>query len=428
MARRLRPHLNEFAQSEELGVYESVNPKTLTSEQRRGALRAINLIKETRDGNLKGRTVAEGRPQRLLYEKTETASPTVAKDALMLSILIDAHEGRDVATVNVAGANFKAYMDDYVLMKFTGASVDMLCNLNPDHKKNEAVQNGVKVLYVRLIKAIDGCVKLALLWYDLFYGHLQEMGFVIHPHNSYVANCIIKGKQCTIACYVYDAKISHMDPNVASSILDQLKARFDRMTITYGLEHMFPGMRIRYTGKGTAIINMKQYLDEALAECGMDITREVTTPALKDLFDVDDTSPRFSKAEGEVFHILRAKLLYVLLRARVDILFPIIFLCTRAAKSAKQNKNILGANNLGKMRSWVDAAFAVHPDMKSHTGGVMSFGTGGLACKSGKQKLVTISSTEAETVGASAYLPDTLLVKMFLKAQGYTIRDSFLVG
>ena len=119
--------MKEFAQMEELSVYESVDPKTLTSEQRRGALRAINLLKEKLDGTLKGRTVADGRPQRSLYDRSETASPTVAKGALMLSILMDAHEGRDVATADVAGAYLKAYMDDYVLMKFTGASVDILC-------------------------------------------------------------------------------------------------------------------------------------------------------------------------------------------------------------------------------------------------------------------------------------------------------------
>jgi hypothetical protein len=28
------------------------------------------------------------------------------------------------------------------------------------------------------------------------------------------------------------------------------------------------------------------------------------------------------------------------------------------------------------VRWWVDASFAVHPDMKSHTGGVMSLGKG----------------------------------------------------
>ena len=37
-----------------------------------------------------------------------------------------------------------------------------------------------------------------------------------------------------------------------------------------------------------------------------------------------------------------------------------------------------------------------HGDMCSHIGGVISFGVGGILCKSLKQKLNTKSSTEAE--------------------------------
>ena len=74
----------------------------------------------------------------------------------------------------------------------------------------------------------------------------------------------------------------------------------------------------------------------------------------------------------------------------------------------------------------MDAAFAVHPDMKSHTGGVISFGRGGLACKSTKQKLNTKSSTEAEFVGASDYLPNSIWVQNFLAAQGYDMSTSHL--
>ena len=139
--------MKEFAQLEELDVYESVLPTTLTKAQRRGALRAINLIKEKRDGALKGRTVPDGRAQRSLYEKSQTASPAVATDALLLTILVDAKEDRDVGIADVAGAYLKALMDDFVLMKFTGDSVDILCRMNPEHIKNVAIENGVKVLY-----------------------------------------------------------------------------------------------------------------------------------------------------------------------------------------------------------------------------------------------------------------------------------------
>jgi hypothetical protein len=85
----------------------------------------------------------------------------------------------------------------------------------------------------------------------------------------------------------------------------------------------------------------------------------------------------------------------------------------------------LGADDLNSIRTWVDASYAVHPDMKSHTGGVISMGTGGFMCKSTKQKLNTKSSTEAELVGATDYLPSTIWSKMFLEAQGHGITTNF---
>ena len=435
--------MQEFAQLENLDVYESVNVRFLTRDQRRAALRAINLIKRKRDGKLKGRTVADGSVQRSLYDKSETASPTVATDALLLSILIDAYESRDVATADVAGAYLKAYMDDLVIMKFTGESVDILCQLNRSHEQNVVIENGKKVLYVRLIKAIYGCVKSALLWYEMFATSLKDMGFVINPYDPCVANCMINGKQCTIAWYVDDNKISHEDPAVVTDIINKLESKFGKMTVTRGKEHVFLGMNVKYTDEKTAVISMKNYLIEAIDESGLDIKRTAATPATRELFEVDEKSKVLSTSDAEVFHRTVAKLLYVAIRARAELLLPIgFFLCTRVSKSTTQDQmklkrvleyisgtvdlvHTIGADSLNKLRTWVDASYAVHPDMKSHTGGVMSMGRGGLVQKSTKHKLNTKSSAEAELVGASDYLPNVLWIKMFLAAQGHTLEENF---
>jgi hypothetical protein len=109
----------EFAQLEELDVYESVCAESLTKSHRKAApCRAINLIKEKRGGTLKGRKVADGKPQRLLYDRADMASPTVAADALILTMIIDAYESRVVAKADIAEAFLKAYMRDFVIMKF----------------------------------------------------------------------------------------------------------------------------------------------------------------------------------------------------------------------------------------------------------------------------------------------------------------------
>ena len=99
----------------------------------------------------------------------------MASDTLLLFIIIDAYKKRDVATTDVVGAYLKAYMDDFVIMKFAGKLVGILCKLNPTHNKFAVLEQGIKVLYVRLIKAVYGCVKSALLWYKVFYSSLQAM-------------------------------------------------------------------------------------------------------------------------------------------------------------------------------------------------------------------------------------------------------------
>jgi hypothetical protein len=194
---------------------------------------------------------------------------------------------------------------------------------------------------MRLIKAIYGCVKSALLWYKVFYSSLQAMGFVLNPYDSCVANCMIKGKQCMVAWYVDDAKISHEDPEVVTMIINKLEEQFGKMTVTRGSEHVFLGMNIRYTDEGTAVIGMKRYLQEAIDECGLDLRREASTPARRTLFEVDPTSARLDKGAGETFHRIVAKLLYVSIRARMDILPAIGFLCTRVSQSTEQDQSKL---------------------------------------------------------------------------------------
>jgi hypothetical protein len=68
----------------------------------------------------------------------------------------------------------------------------------------------------------------------------------------------------------------------------------------------------------------------------------------------------------------------------------------------------LSADSLLNMRRWVNASYAVHPDMRSHTGGAMSLGRGVIYGASKRQKLNTKSSTEAELVGGDDVIPQVL--------------------
>ena len=79
--------------------------------------------------------------------------------------------------------------------------------------------------------------------------------------------------------------------------------------------------------------------------------------------------------------------------------------CITYLDQTKDDPRIIGCSNIHELFTWVDASFAVHPNMRSHTGGVMSMGRGMIHCRSSKQKLNTKSTTESELVGTSEYTP-----------------------
>ena len=74
-----------------------------------------------------------------------------------------------------------------------------------------------------------------------------------------------------------------------------------------------------------------------------------------------------------------------------------------------------------------DAAFAVHEDMRSHTGGMVTMGKGAIMSYSRKQSLNTRSSTEAEIVAADDMVGPMLWTQRFLEAQDYTLRANVLL-
>ena len=65
-------------------VIEAIDYDTISDEERRKALDAVNLIELKRDGRLKGRSCANGSKQRsYLTEYDTVASPTVSLEGFL---------------------------------------------------------------------------------------------------------------------------------------------------------------------------------------------------------------------------------------------------------------------------------------------------------------------------------------------------------
>ena len=436
----------EYKQLNDLKVLGRIDVDALSPEQKRKALRAVNLIKEKRCGKIKGRTVADGSVQRKYVPREEASSPTLSLEALMGVLLINSFEERDVAVFDVPGAYLHADIPDdkFVLLKFEGDYfVDIMCEVNPEYKEDVRYENGKKVLYVQILKALYGMIESALLWYTLYTDVLQKEGFVINPYDKCVANKMIDDKQCTIAWYVDDNILSHINPAAVDDVLKTIEGYFPGLVIERGKKLNFLGMEIDFVEKGKFALSLVQYITgmiEELEEClepyGINLDTQYAHPANKNLFVTTDGNTDLPEDRADIFRKFVAKLIWVEKRGRPDVETSVSFLCTRVKqpneedwfkfirlmswiKTTKDDVRFIGADDLLNLFVMIDSSHAVHGDMRGHTGGISTFGTGVFDQKSSKQRMNTRSSTETEHVGTSEYLPKPIFFELFMEHQGY---------
>ena len=79
-------------------------------DERAKALKYLMYLKEKHNGDIKGRVCADGQSKILYTNKIDRASPTASLAGLIITCVIDAHEKRDVATVDIPGAFLQTKM------------------------------------------------------------------------------------------------------------------------------------------------------------------------------------------------------------------------------------------------------------------------------------------------------------------------------
>ena len=294
--RAIASMLKEYQHMEDMAVVAMIDPDSLSAEQRKKALRTVNLIKQKRNKVLKGRLCANGSPHRRFVPREEARSPTISLEALMVSLMIDAYENRKVSIVDVPGAYLQTDIPEgkFVLLLLENEFVDIMCKVNPEYTEYVRTENGKKVLDLQVKKAIYGMIELALLWYELYTSVMTELGFELNPYDLCVANKIINGKQCTVAWYVDDNRISHVEQEVVDEIVGKIEERFPGLTVEKGNAHSFLGIKIKYMDNGKVDINMREYIREAIDEFGEEITKVVYSPAARWLFKVNENARKLT--------------------------------------------------------------------------------------------------------------------------------------
>jgi hypothetical protein len=423
-------------------VIQMLQPRSVTYDMFSMSLSYLMFLKRKRCGKIKARGCADGRSQREYITKAESSSPTVKTQALMCSCLIDAIERRCVVVGDIPGAFLQA---DYpqeegkeCYLKFEGVMVDMICEIRPEYKRMiKHTKNGKRWLVGKVTKAIYGTLLGARLFYDKLRAFLESIGFEVNDYDECTFNSMIDGKQCTIQFHVDDLKISHVKQSVLDDVIDKLNNEFGtikKLAASYGKVHEYLGMTIDYSEDGKVKLTMYDYLEDILDESPDDMGGTAVTVASDHLFNVNPECKKLNVETADYYHRTVARLLFASKRARPDLQTAVAYLCTRVASSDEDDYKklkrviqyirdtihlplVLGWDESGILVWSIDASFAVHMDMRSHTGYCLTMGTGAVVSGSVKQKITTRSSTESELVGVDDTITFIEWISLFMKCQ-----------
>ena len=442
--------LNEMKQLDDREVFYPINVNDLTDQERRRAMESLLFLVEKRDGKIKARFVANGSSQRAYMGREQSASPTVMTESIMITSVIDAKQKRDVMTCDIPNAFVQTEMDkaekgERVTMKIRGALVDIL--LEMDYEKYGSFvtkENGKRILYVAMSKALYGMLDSAILYYRKFRRNLEENGYEVNPYDPCVANKQINGKQHTVCWHVDDLKASHVETQVNDEFLDWLNEKYGslaKVTATRGREHDYLAMVLQFTADGKVIIDMTRYVEKMVEDFPDKLRDGINLPWTERLFKVDDHSPKLDADRAKTMYTFVMKAMFVCKRGRPDIQPAVAFLATRVKgptdqdykklirmmefmKHTQKDVLTLEADDVQSNEWWVDASFAVHPDYKSHTGAIHTLGKGAISSISTKQKVNSRSSTEAELIGIDDVISKILWSKRFIEAQGFELESN----
>ena len=420
-----------------MGAFDPVNYDDLKPEQKKNIIPSHLFLKRKTDANgvfvkLKARLVAGGNVQdRSLPIYESITSPTVSLTALNIVAAIAAKESRQVVTVDVAQAYLNAEMGDTeVFMRIEPKLGKILNNIDSKFKGCASKSGAV---YVRLRKALYGCIESALLWFNTISKFMRSAGFSANTYDQCVFNkVLVSGDIITVLIYVDDLFVTCVDGNAVEDFLSDLKKRFGTTTEHRGKTHSFLGMFFDFTEPGRVTISMDGYIADLLEFCDVG-DHTAKTPATSNLFvvsEVNEDNPLLEDKDARFFHTVVAKLLYLAKRVRSDTLGATVFLTGRVQcptvedqdKLARVVKYINGSKSLSltlemhfdNIAAYVDASYAVHHDLKSHTGVVLTLGKGAVYVGSSKQKIVAKSSTEAELIALSDAHGEILWTRSFL--------------
>jgi hypothetical protein len=411
----------ELSQMVDLKVFQPVRFQDIPYGDRNKIISSIMFIKDKfkTDGTYdktKARLAARGDQMENSFDEIFT-SPTANLISLFILLSISANNSCTIRTIDVPGAYLHASLseEDVVYMTIPADCEDIYCDIIKREKK-DIMHNGK--IYVKLKKALYGLKQSSKLWYEVLKSDLLSQGFRVTNSDPCLFAKNISGKFCYALIYVDDIFINSTDTSLVDSLQQYMEKQYGKVSFQDGNKISFLALSIEISDEGKFIkINQNFYIEKLIEHVENDIIKEALVeskyPSSERLFSSSETDDK-SCNKDHYLSILMS-LMFAAIRTRPDIIKEVTFLATRVSsptlsdwnklmkvmgylKAYPHHKIYFKYNDCNLVELYTDASNNCHSNTSGHTGIVGKVFGNVVFWKSSKQRIVVISSTEAELV------------------------------
>jgi hypothetical protein len=377
--------------------------------------RWVYKIKRNEGGSVqkyKARLVARGFRQVAGVDYNETFSPVTKFDSIRMILCVAASEKLILRQFDVKTAFLYGNIDEILYMQ------------QPD-----GYQDGTKRV-CKLNRSLYGLKQASRCWNQRFTSVLSRLG--LHPTNADA--CVFTNgdpkNQLILAIHIDDGLIAASRQSEIDKLLQELYQEFE---ITSNPVGTYLGLQIKRMDDGSIFLHQKVYTENVVQRFRMEHANSVKIPADQyHQMDPEMHTNGDKETDNKLYRQIIGSLMYLSLGTRPDITYAVNkasqFLENPRKTNWKAAKRIVKylkgrinhglyfpVKQEGHVYAFSDADYAGDvTSRKSTTGIVVKLGTAIIAWKSTRQKIVALSTTEAEYVAACQTVKELIWLKLLL--------------